>query len=547
MEVLQAVEACDDTRLRARCLRAIQVISRALDLYGTRGVAFSFNGGKDSTVLLHIIRAALAMRQHQHEASAGLPNGFCDDLPLGGVLTFFFHYETDFPEVLEFTHATNKRYSLGMEILTGDFKKGLEQLLQQTHVQAIILGTRRGDPNAAEQETFCPSSAGWPPFMRVNPILEWSYHDVWGFLQLAAVPYCCLYDQGYTSLGSVSNTEPNSALRLEDGSYAPAHMLPDARLERAGRQSRVERADSVKGVRRTAALLIIGDEILSAKVEDVNTRFLCAELRAIGWRVCKVVVVGDDVEAIGREVRALSAGHDIVITAGGLGPTLDDVTMAALAEALDQQLALHPQLEARIRAFFGANTTRAHLKMAEAPTGSEVHLIEYHLEGGAVSPFPLLRCRNIYVLPGIPALLQKKWRAVEEHLRSEAPRQAPFRTALLRLRLSDETQVAAALERVATAVGQDVQLGSYPVSNQVDGAGIVLSLESRSCEVLAEACKCLKELLPEGSIISEHQDCAAINTPVAGPLAVGLAAREGEDAAAAAAADAGTARGDGEA
>ncbi|KAL4424331.1 hypothetical protein ABPG75_001632 [Micractinium tetrahymenae] len=544
MEVLQAVEACDDTRLRARCLQAIQVVSRTLDLYGTRGVAFSFNGGKDSTVLLHIIRAALAQRQRQHETAAGLPNGFCDDLPLGGVLTFFFHYDTDFPEVLAFTHDTNKRYGLAMEILTGDFKRGLEQLLQQTHVQAIILGTRRGDPNAADQETFCPSSAGWPPFMRVNPILEWSYHDVWGFLQLAAVPYCCLYDQGYTSLGSVSNTERNSALRLEDGSYAPAHMLPDARLERAGRQSRVERSDSVKGVRRTAALLIIGDEILSAKVEDVNTRFLCTELRAIGWRVCKasvgVVVVGDDVAAICREVRALSAEHDIVITAGGLGPTLDDVTMAALAEALDQQLALHPQLESRIRAFFGANTTGAHLKMAEAPTGSEVHLIEYHLEGGAVSPFPLLRCRNVYVLPGIPALLQKKWRAVEVHLRSEAPSQAPFRTALLRLRLTDETQVATALERVAAELGEEVQLGSYPVSDQVDGAGIVLSLESRACEALAAACERLKELLPDGAVISEHQDCTAINTPVASPPGVGLAAAADGGVVAAAAAAAAT-------
>lgn len=529
MEVLQAVEGCEDTRLKARCLKAIAVVSRALDLYGTRGVAFSFNGGKDSTVLLHIIRAALAQRQRLHEAAAGVPNGFCDDLPLGGVLTFFFHHDTDFPEIMEFTHATNKRLGLGMEVLTGDFKQGLEQLLQQTHVQAIVLGTRRGDPNAADQEYFCPSSQGWPPFMRVNPILDWGYHDVWGFLQLAELPYCCLYDQGYTSLGSVSNTTPNGALLLEDGSFAPAHMLPDARLERAGRQSRVPRQDSMAGrEHRTAGLLIIGDEILSAKVEDVNTRFLCRELRSIGWRVSKVVVVGDEVAAICREVRALSADHDIVITAGGLGPTLDDVTMAALAEALDQQLALHPLLEARIRAYFGGNTTRAHLKMAEAPTGSEVHLLDYLQDGGAVSPFPLLRCRNIYVLPGIPALLQKKWQAVEAHLLAEAPQQAPFRTALLRLRLSDETQVAAAMEQVAAAAGEEVQLGSYPVSGQVDDAGIVLSLESRSPEALAQACEQLKSLLPEAALISEHRDSSTINAPAApSPAAAAPTSEEG--------------------
>lgn len=68
---------------------------------------------------------------------------------------------------------------------------------------------RRGDPNAVDQETFCPSSAGWPPFMRVNPVLHWTYHDVWTFLREAGLPYCSLYDQGYTSLGAVSNTHRN--------------------------------------------------------------------------------------------------------------------------------------------------------------------------------------------------------------------------------------------------------------------------------------------------------------------------------------------------
>lgn len=79
-EVLAAIEGCDDSRLRDKCLRACAVVSRALDLYGTRGVAFSFNGGKDSTVLLHLIRATVALRAREHVAAAGLPNGYCDDL-----------------------------------------------------------------------------------------------------------------------------------------------------------------------------------------------------------------------------------------------------------------------------------------------------------------------------------------------------------------------------------------------------------------------------------------------------------------------------------
>ena len=72
----------------------------------------------------------------------------------------------------------------------------------------------RGDPNAGGQDEFCPSSPGWPPFMRVNPVLGWTYADVWGFLKAAQVPYCSLYDHGFTSLGSINNTRPNRSAHL---------------------------------------------------------------------------------------------------------------------------------------------------------------------------------------------------------------------------------------------------------------------------------------------------------------------------------------------
>ena len=76
-----------------------------------------------------------------------------------------------------------------------------------------VLPQRRGDPNAEGQDAFCPSSAGWPPFMRVNPVLDWGYGDVWALLRAARLPYCALYDRGFTSIGSVANTRPNRCAR----------------------------------------------------------------------------------------------------------------------------------------------------------------------------------------------------------------------------------------------------------------------------------------------------------------------------------------------
>lgn len=80
-----------------------------------------------------------------------------------------------------------------------------------------------------------------------------------------------------------------SLLRKENGTFAPAYMLADSRMERAGRTSKQTPEQPVtNSLTRSAAIIVVGDEVLAAKVQDVNTHFLCSELRAIGWRVCKV-------------------------------------------------------------------------------------------------------------------------------------------------------------------------------------------------------------------------------------------------------------------
>ncbi len=101
----------------------------------------------------------------------------------------------------------DSQYGLHVEyIAEPDFKKGLVNYLEQTRVRAIVLGTRRGDPNAGGQDTFCPSSEGWPAFMRVNPILDWTYGDVWAFLRATYVgihAVVCVEPTGACTVGEI--------------------------------------------------------------------------------------------------------------------------------------------------------------------------------------------------------------------------------------------------------------------------------------------------------------------------------------------------------
>ncbi|KAK9813658.1 hypothetical protein WJX73_002147 [Symbiochloris irregularis] len=502
MDVIDAVATSPDTSFKESFNAALECLIRTLDLYGPDGVAISFNGGKDSTVILHILRAAIQVYFSRQKSSA-------PEKGIGSVRSFVFERSEDFDDIRHFVQDMDRQHHLQLETLRGDFKPGLETFLHKSKIKAIILGTRRGDPNAEGQDMFCPSSRGYPPFMRVNPVLSWSYSEVWTFLRTTGVPYCRLYDQGFTSVGSITNTFPNSALKKEDGTFAAAHLLADSRLERAGRASRDidiggQPVSSSASLTRTAAIIIVGDEILNGKVGDTNTRFLCQELHAIGWHVAKVVVVPDERAVISAEVHAVSGTAEVVITSGGLGPTPDDVTMPAVADALNLPLTRNRALEERLRKRFGEEITAAHLKMAETPAG-EVEAIDYTLSDGQPSPFPLIRCRNIYVLPGIPELLRSKWKVVRQCLLQDG-KLSPFHDIVLRLTLADETSIAPALNNVAASFSGSVSVGSYPVSEESDGARILLALQGKDLQQLNSAAAALKEALPPSCVVAEEHD-----------------------------------------
>lgn len=115
-------------------------------------------------------------------------------------------------------------------------KKAFTDFLQaHPAIKLIFVGVRRTDPHCQSLHEFDPTDNGWPSFMRCHPIVNWSYATVWTYLREANVPYCPLYDEGYTSLGPRSMTLPNPHLRNPDGSYRPAFMLTDELRERDGR------------------------------------------------------------------------------------------------------------------------------------------------------------------------------------------------------------------------------------------------------------------------------------------------------------------------
>jgi molybdenum cofactor synthesis domain-containing protein len=221
-------------------------------------------------------------------------------------------------------------------------------------------------------------------------------------------------------------------------------------------------------------------------VTDQNSPFLAQELRGLGVEVRRILTIPDELPVIVRDVRELARDHDLVFTTGGVGPTHDDLTIAAIAQAFARPLVRHPLLEAVLRRHYGEAITPAQLRMADVPEGSR-------LVGEGDLGFPVVALENVFIFPGIPESVRRKFGRIREEFR-----EAPYILRRIFLRC-DEGEIAAELYRAIDRFPA-LQLGSYPILHQPDHR-VVLTLESKQRDEVDQAVQFLVEHLPASTVV----------------------------------------------
>ncbi len=457
----------------------------------------------------------------------------------------------------------------------------------------ITAGSMRRNTNeliiiiiAGSQGIYAPSSHYMPPFLRVNPILDWNYGQVWHFLRTFQLPYCKLYDDGYTSLGTVKDTLPCPALKKDNDEYWPAYMLRDWDQERAGRISKKKQQQSKedsepKNLEQTVtmsqtsstvshdnaqeattanassshtrtmsseinkdelnsgvvpvsssdasnlpsprplsvALIVIGDELLKGMTPDSNIISAARALRANNVALARVSIISDDSQDIVEEIQRVTKEVDVVITSGGVGPTHDDVTIKSVAEALRLDMEIHFEMASLLLKKMGNNTKEeenaqstttttttdqeeddllrrmsvGQLKMATLPSKSELKYLTDNPD-----EWPVLKCDNIFILPGVPVYFEQKIQVLSKFLGepapaeeekeaaagldidsiSPSPSQQLARSDTYRIVLSSEEDSIVNALNATVAAHPHVTFGSYPIVDHPEHKTII-TLEGR--------------------------------------------------------------------
>ncbi|XP_017065017.1 probable FAD synthase [Drosophila eugracilis] len=234
----QEISAEDRLAIEERQRKAFAFFTNTLTIYSVEELIFCFNGGKDCTVLLDLLMRFL----RQENISSG-------DIPM-----LYIKSGDSFAEIDDFVERCVRNYRVELVEYEGSLKEALTHMAaDMPRIKAVFVGSRNTDPYCQHLAPMQPTDNDWPPMMRLNPLLEWGYHDVWHYIHMNSVPYCSLYDRGYTSIGNRSNTIPNPHLRRHDpqcdcdtnsecscnpDGYRPAWELADPTQERAGRLPR---------------------------------------------------------------------------------------------------------------------------------------------------------------------------------------------------------------------------------------------------------------------------------------------------------------------
>ena len=218
----------------------------------------------------------------------------------------------------------------------------------------------------------------------------------------------------------------------------------------------------------SAAVIIIGNEILSGRTQDTNLRYLACGLNSRGIRLREARVISDMLVDIIKTLNELRARYDYVFTTGGIGPTHDDVTAEAVAQAFSVELEHNAEAVRLLSEYYGEDINEARLRMARMPAG--VMLLE-----NPVSQAPGFQLENVYVLPGVPSIMQAMFDGFKHRLAGGQPMLSRTVRALI-----PESSAASGLATIQQKF-PDAELGSYPyIRNRRLGTALVVRSVERS-------------------------------------------------------------------